>query len=190
MKTTLDCLVCLVRQSLQAARLITLDKKVHEQIMRDVLGWAATMDLKESPPVMAQRIHRRLRALTGAKDPYAIAKKQMNQMALSLLPELEEMIDNSLDPLKTALHLAIAGNVIDLGAKDCISEMDVRKAVHQAISAPLCGSEEKFKKAILQAQNILYLADNAGEIVFDRLLIEQIDPQRVTLAVRGTPVLN
>ncbi len=190
MQTGLDCMVCLIRQSLEAARWVTPDTDVHEKIMRDVLGWASNMDMQMSPPAMAQRIHRHLRTLTGIEDPYQDAKDQMNQTALALLPELREMIDNAADPLSMALRLAIAGNVIDLGTKDRITESDIRQAVRQAAAAPLCGSEKKFKQSVDQARTILYLADNAGEIVFDRLLIEQLDPQRITLAVRGAPVLN
>lgn len=190
METTLDCMVCLIRQSLEAARQVTSDQGVHEQVMRDALNWAAKMDLTASPPAMAQRIHRRLRTLTGVVDPYQKVKDQMNRMALALLPELREMVENSPDPLAMALRLAIAGNVIDSGIKDRITEEDVRQAIRQSVTVSLCGSESKFKQTVGNARNILYLADNAGEIVFDRLLIEQLDPQRITLAVRGAPILN
>lgn len=190
MKSTLDCMACFVRQSLDAARLISPDSDVHEHILRDVLRWAADMDLNIPPPVLGQRIHRRLRQLTGVADPYGAAKEEMNRLALNLLPELKAEVDRAADPLQTALRFALAGNTIDMGMNSRISESDVRRAIRKAASAPLPGSLSRFKQDAARAREILYLADNAGEIVFDRLLIEQLGTQRVTLAVRGGPVLN
>jgi uncharacterized protein with ATP-grasp and redox domains len=190
METTLDCTVCLIRQSLDAARLITNNQKIHEQVIRKVLTWIAETDLQLSPPVIAQRIHRYLRMITQKEDPYKTAKKQMNCMALNLLTELKEQVDNSKDPLGTALRLAIAGNVIDMGVNSHITEDKIRESIKTALAQPLFGSLNEFKKIARTAQKILYLADNAGEIVFDRLLIEQLGASRITLAVRGAPVIN
>jgi uncharacterized protein with ATP-grasp and redox domains len=90
----------------------------------------------------------------------------------------------------TGLHLAIAGNVIDLGAKANVTEADVRDDIRQALTEPLIGEQDAFCRAVAKARRILYLADNAGEIAFDRLLIEQLSPARVTVAVRGKAVIN
>ena len=90
----------------------------------------------------------------------------------------------------TAARIAIAGNMIDLGVNGNVTETDVQQAVRQALSAPFYGDQELFHHSIANARSILYLADNAGEIAFDRLLIEQISPERVTLVVRGGPVIN
>ena len=75
MKTTLDCIPCLFRQALDSARMFSRDPAVHEHILRDVLGWCRDMDMSNPAPVMGQRIYRRLRRLTGVKDPYLAAKK-------------------------------------------------------------------------------------------------------------------
>jgi damage-control phosphatase, subfamily I len=190
MKTSLDCVPCFVRQALEAVRMITPDKSVHERTLRDVLQWASIMDFDDSPPVMAQKIHRRLREITGIDDPYCEIKKHHNRMALKLFPELQDRIKKSGDPLILAARLAIAGNVIDLGVKESISEEDIFKAVSQALEEPFTGDQEKFRRSVSESERILYLADNAGEIVFDRLLIEQLSPGKVTLVVRGRPVIN
>ena len=190
MKTTVNCMPCFVRQALDAARRVSQDPAVHERIVRDVMRWAAEMDYALPPPVLAQRIHRRLRDITGVDDPYRTAKAQSNQMVLELLPELQDRIDTASDSLMMATRLAIAGNVIDLGAKTSVSSCDLRLAIEQALTTPLIGPQEAFRNAVAKATHILYLADNAGEIVFDRLLIERLAPERVTLAVRGFPVLN
>lgn len=190
MKTSLNCIPCFVRQALDAARQLSADMTFHERILRDVLRWTSEMDLNQSPPVLGQRIHRHLRELTENDDPYRQAKEDQNRMALALLPELEAMVASAADPLETAIRLAMAGNVIDLGANSAITASHVHRSVQQALSAPFAGETDALRQALSTAQSILYIADNAGEIVFDRLLIEQLSPPRVTLAVRGAPVIN
>ena len=190
MESTLDCIVCFVRQSLDAARMVSQDPSVHERILREVLQWTTRMDMRTPPPVIGQRIHRLLKEASGNADPYREVKEQSNRMALALLPDLRTMVENDADPLIMALRLALAGNVIDLGVSSAISASDIRDAVDQATTEPLVGPLAQFKRATAAARSILYLADNAGEIVFDRLLVEQLGPGRVTLAVRGAPVIN
>lgn len=190
MNTSLDCIPCLQRQALGAARLASRDPGIHEQLLREILGWAGEMDLNQSPPAIAQQIHRRLREMTGRDDPYLFAKALQNQFALDMLPALREEIRNSMSPQMAAARIAIAGNMIDLGVNQNVTAVDVHKGMNRALSAPLYGDQEQFCQAIIAARSILYLADNAGEIAFDRLLIEQLSPERVTLVVRGSPVIN
>ncbi len=190
MKTSLDCIPCLLRQTLEAARLVSTDTTMHEQVLRSVLFWTGEMDLSQSPPAMAQRIHRRLREVSGVDDPYREAKNRWNHLAMELLPALKDQIESSNDPLLMAARLAITGNIIDMGISANLTESNVRQAVEQAMIAPFFGEEDLFREAVARAKSILYLADNAGEIAFDRLLIEQLSPERVTLVVRGAPVIN
>jgi len=190
MKTSLDCIPCFVRQTLEAVRIVSNDPAVHERILRDVLRWTAELDLNDSPPVLAQRIHRRIREITGVADPYRAAKDHWNQTALRLLPDLEAMVKDAADPLAMAVRLAIAGNIIDLGVNGSVTETDLHRAIRQALDEPFTGELEAFRAAVARAGNILYLADNAGEIVFDRLLLQQLAPARITVAVRGAPILN
>ena len=194
MKTSLDCIPCLLRQSLDAARLVSPYPSVHEQIIRDVLHWTGEMDLNQSPPAIAQRIHRRLRELVGVTAPYREAKNWQNRVAMELIPKFRAEVMDAKDPLLLAARLAIAGNVIDMGSNGNLTEADVRQSLSKALTEPFFGEEERFEQAIAQAKSVLYLADNAGEIAFDQLLVEQIinqvPPERVTLVVRGAPVLN
>ena len=190
MKTSLDCIPCFVRQALDAARMVSADPVVHERMVREVLLWAGEMSLEEPPVLLGTRIRRRLRELTGVADPYRAAKDHQNQMAQNLLSELRREIEDAPDPLAMAARLAIAGNVIDMGVNGNITEADVRRSIQHALAEPFSGEWEAFCQAAAMARRILYLADNAGEIVFDRLLIEQLSPARTTLAVRGAPVLN
>jgi uncharacterized protein with ATP-grasp and redox domains len=190
MQLFFDCIPCFLRQSLDAIRLITRDEAVHEQVLRATLQTAAAMDLRESPPEMGQRIHRSIRAITGQVDPYREIKDRFNEMALNLYPTLQEWVDASDHPMETIVRLVTAANVIDFGARSELTEAEVRQAIMHSLSSRLDGELEAFTTAIATAKQILYLADNAGEIVFDRLLIERLPQGRVTVAVRGSPVIN
>ncbi len=190
MNTSLDCIPCLLRQTLEAARMVSKDAAVHEQMMREVLRWIGEMDLNQSPPAIAQCIHRRLREISGVNDPYLAAKTRLNRISIGLLPALRADVQASISPLMTAARIAIAGNMLDMGVNGNITEADAHQAMQRALSEPFWGEQEKFRQAVAEARSILYLADNAGEIAFDRLLIEQISPERVTLVIRGAPVIN
>jgi len=190
MKTYFECIPCLIRQTFEAARLTTDDKAIHEQVIRKILRAASEMNLRESPPFMAQRIHRLIRQMTGDNDPYRDIKDRFNHFALELYPELKERVERSRTPLDTAIRLAIAGNIIDFGVNLHINETLVHNSIEHALTSPLAGDPEQFRKAVSKANDILYLADNAGEIVFDRLLIEQMPSEKITLVVKGSPVIN
>ncbi len=190
MRTYLDCIPCIIRQALCAARMVSADPAVHERVLRETLGWVGETNMNQPAPVAVQRIHRLLRETTGVEDPYRDAKEYQNRTVLALLPELRCRIEAAADPLATALRVAIAGNAIDMGANGSLAGLDVRRAVTQALTEPVVGEPGGFRSAIAEAERILYLTDNAGEIALDRLLIEQLTPARVTVAVRGKPVIN
>jgi uncharacterized protein with ATP-grasp and redox domains len=190
MNTSLDCMACYVRQALDASRLATDDEKIQEAVLREILARTAAMDVSVSTVAMGQQIHRLVRRLTGMEDPYRELKDRFNLLALKLLPELRQIVQDSVRPLDTAVHLAIAGNIIDFGVKSKVDDEHLHHSIRMALEAPLSGDITDFEQKVDAAENILYLADNAGEIVFDRLLIEQLPMERVTLAVRGRPVIN
>jgi uncharacterized protein with ATP-grasp and redox domains len=170
--------------------MVAADHTLRTDMVRQMLRWASAMDLDQPPPVLAQRLHRRLREVSGKADPYRALKASQNRMANRLATGLRAKVRWAPDPLRMAVRLAIAGNVIDLGAKSRVSETEVLQAVEKALAEPLYGGLRQFRRTADRARRILYLADNAGEIFFDRLLVEVLSPQRVTLAVRGAPVLN
>ncbi len=190
METSFECLPCFIRQAIDASRVFSADPPLRERIIREVLGWASEMDFSLPPAIIGGRIHRRLREITGESDPYRETKDLQNQMALRLLPWLKEEIAGADDPLWMAVRLAIAGNVIDLGVNGRFDEEDLHREVKEALAAPFRGPQKAFRREVGQAERILYLADNAGEIVFDGLLLDLLPSGRVTVAVRGTPVLN
>ena len=121
MRTYIDCIPCFVRQGLDSVKLITDDELIHQQVLREVLRLAGEMDYSQSPPAMAQKIHRVIRRLTRIDDPYSQRKKHFNEFALKLFSKLQKRIEDSQKPLETALRLAIAGNIIDYCYPDIIS---------------------------------------------------------------------
>ena len=191
MKTYIDCIPCFVRQALDTVRHATSNELLHENVLRRVLQEASMIQLKEPPPVMGSRIYALISELTDNEDPYRSLKDNSNKRALQLYPELKEKVKNSTDPLETALRLALAGNVIDLGVKGDVNDYDINQTLEDVMLAPLpFGAVDDFREAAHQAQLILYIGDNAGEIVFDRILIEQLPKEKITFVVRGQPVIN
>lgn len=190
MKTALDCVPCLVRQGLEAARHVTADVALQDRAVREVLLLLSTFDLQRSPPFVAQQVHRLLRALTGEPDPYLVAKRRSNRVVSDLLPVLRDQVRRAPEPLEVAVRCAIAANAIDLGAVGSLTDDAIAGALLGALEQPLVGDFAGFRQRVAAAGRVLYLADNAGEIAVDRLLIEVLGPERVTVAVRGGPVLN
>ncbi len=190
MKTYLDCIPCFLRQTLDAVRRVSNDPAIHERLFSEMLRAAGTLDPHQPPPAMGQRIHRRIRELVCQSDPYAAAKQHFNQLALSHLSELRARVAASDQPLETAVRLAIAGNIIDMGVNSTLADAQIMAAIDGALSDDLLGEVDALASAIKAADHILYLADNAGELVFDRLLLEQLPLDRVTVVVRGSPVIN
>lgn len=190
MKTYLDCIPCFLRQTLKAARLVTNDEAIHERLFNEILRAACTLDPHQPPPAMGQRIHRRVRELVCQGDPYAAAKERCNRLAWRCLPELRARVSVSDAPLDTAVRLAIAGNVIDMGVNATLTDAQITAAIDAAMGAPLNGDADALARAVNDADRILYLADNAGELVFDRLLLERLPLERVVVVVRGGPVIN
>ncbi len=190
MRTYLDCIPCFLRQTLDAARMVSADQPLQQEIVREVLGLMQTLDLSRPAPVMAQQIHRCMRRLSGNSDPYAAVRRRQNRMAAQLVNKLRSDLDKAEDKMEYAVKLAIAGNIIDLGAKGNVTPASVDQSVVKAVKDPVAGDIKGFRRAVEEADKILYLMDNAGEIVFDKLLLEQLPLTKITAAVRGAPVIN
>ncbi len=167
------------------------DEAVRERVMRRVLSAISAMDFNRPPPAMGAEIHRIVRRETGDPDPYAGAKSDLTRMALRLLPKLEERVGSSADPLDTALRISIAGNIMDFSITSSMREDAVLETLEDSLRKPfLRGGAGDLAGRLASAQSILFLADNAAEIVFDRPLLSMMPRGRVTVAVKGSPVIN
>ena len=199
MKTSLDCIPCFVRQAAEAIEqtmpsgTTTGSTARQEEMLRKILHDISLADWRGSPPLMAQRIHRIIRKELNWCDPYQAIKARMNSAAEQLLPRLRDAINNQPDAQEAVLRVAIGGNLLDAGAKIRIEVDELPEHMNAIWTQPLQGDVQAFFKAAKGAQKIIYLTDNAGEIFFDRVLIEALEAQqagRVTVYVRGAPVIN
>lgn len=189
MRVHLDCFPCFLRQSIIALRLGTRDAALQEKILKAVLQEVEQSDTSRPPAYTTTFIHRRIRQLLR-RDPFSQIKSEYNQIALSLYPFLKRLVQESSDPLWTASRLAVAGNVIDFGI---FTSVDIEGTVKRALHSPFAVDEyPAFEDALSDTEEVLYLLDNAGEIVFDRILIETMVSRgkRVLAVVKGSPVLN
>ena len=191
MQIYLDCFPCFVRQALDAARFASSDPEVHETVVRAVLRLATETDVNQPPPFIGQRVHRLTREITGHTDPYYEQKRRSNALALRLYPELREEERKAPNPVEAAVRLAIAGNILDFGVCSDLDHSHAEKMIVPALEDEFDDAElALFIDSVKEAENILYLGDNAGEIVFDRLLIELLPCAKVTFVVKGSPVIN
>lgn len=187
MKTYLDCYPCFLRQALEASRMAGLDETRQYRVLKNVMNELHRFEPGSTPPKMAYSIHQLVRREMNGQDPYRSAKEESTRQALALYPRLQTLVAEADDPLEMAVRLSIAGNIIDLGMA---REYDLEGTIERVLVQPFAiNALEKLRKALAQADQVLYLADNAGETVFDRLLIEILD-KPVTYVVKGGPILN
>jgi uncharacterized protein with ATP-grasp and redox domains len=187
MNTYLECIPCFFKQALFAARAATNDERKAKQVLDRVAQLVPRIPLDSSPPETARFIYRTVREVTRVADPFKAYKERSIENARSLYGELKSIVDSSEDPLRTGVKMAIAGNVIDLGANP---DFDLKAEVRNLFRKDLSEDHyESFKDRLENARTILYLADNAGETVFDRILIETMGKGTV-YAVRDIPIIN
>jgi len=192
LRTYLDCLPCLLNQALKAARAATDAEKLHRQVLNSVAEMIPRLSLGMKPPEIAQKCYKLVYKIAGNSDPFRKAKDEANHAALGLYPRLVELVAASEDPLLTACKLAIAGNSIDLGPS--LNYGSVANIMETALESPLAINHyEQLITSINESQNLLYLGDNAGEIVFDRVLIEELHRVKhleINFVVRDRPIIN
>ncbi len=191
MKLYVECLPCVMRQAVEATRQCASAPDKQWEILRETARLVSRANVEEPSPALIGAMHEAARKITGRDDPYREVKAACNKKALELYPQLLNVVSLSDDPLETAVRLAIAGNNIDFVADPHAEQIDLVSAVDEALQAPL-GKDvfHRFREAVDRAETILYLGDNAGEIVFDRILIEELPREKVCYVVKGGPVVN
>jgi len=187
MKTYLDCYPCFLRQALDAAKMADLNEQQQKMVLDQVLDLLRQIDPSSTPPEIGDQVHRIVRQKVGDGDPYRGVKEASTREALALYPQLKVLLSEADDPLDKAIRLSIAGNNIDFGPA---REYDLWEVVKRVLDQPFAIYDRgAFREVLARSDQVLYLADNAGETVFDRLLIEVLDLP-VVYAVKGGPVLN
>ncbi len=187
MKTYLECYPCFLRQALDAAEFAHASDAEKTSVVQATLALLQTLDPQATPPEIGDEIHRLVRATIRHEDPYGELKQAATEAALQLLPWMRSQIAHAPDPFERAVRIAIAGNIIDFGPG---ASYDLERALSEVTQKPCAINDlEALRGALANGESVLYLADNAGETVFDRALIETLDSD-VTYAVKGGAVLN
>ena len=192
------CHPCVLNQAASAARFAKL---APDQTARILAVARKGLEKAKSTPILVQHIVREVADAVIAErnespdfDIYARVKEASNSLAMEYAAQLRETIRSADSPLETALHIAAAGNIIDFGAKDHGS-LDVEEELRNLQKTPFARYDiEAFTRALANASTLLYLCDNCGEIVFDKLFIEELHREFPTLeiiaALREKPIIN
>jgi len=188
MHTYFDCYPCFLKQALSAARRVGADDAAQTLVIHEVLTLLQDIQLDATPPEIAYRVHRIVRDTISASDPYQKAKAKSTADALDIYPRLKHLVAQSDDALDTAIRISIAGNIIDFGVTEDIQNLwqVVESVLHQSYAID---DTAQLRAKLKNVAQVLFLADNAGETVFDRVLIETLSVP-VTYAVKGGPILN
>lgn len=182
------CFFCFTRAFEKLLEKETISNEAKNSFTREMVKLYTNKSDDLSSPEFARELHNLLKSYTLNPDPYKNSKKENNDEAIRMVPELKKRINESEDPFETALRLAIAGNIIDFAAND---NFNLQSTIERVLTSQFALNHSvKLKNALENGGKILYLGDNAGEIVFDKLFIETIAHPNLTYVVRGSPVIN
>jgi len=192
MKLNLDCIPCFQRQALQAVRFISDDEKLHERVLREVAKKLLESNWDLTPPELAHQIHSIVKRITNENDPYKKVKRESNDLVLKMYPELKQKVNKSRDPLRTAVRLAIAGNIIDFGVPQ---EFNLEETIREVLKKKFAIDDyKKLQEKLKDAETLLFFVDNAGEIGLDKLLVETFleakKLEKIDFVVKGGPIIN
>lgn len=183
-----QCVFCQFRmfENLLENQPVSDDEK--EMLVKDFIQYLASSSNNKTAPQVARDLHANIRDILQNPDPYYQHKKEHNRFMLDKYELLKQKISKAADPFETALRIAISGNIIDYGPAQ---DFDINKTIEHVLSADFAiDHSKKLKAAIDKAKTVLYLGDNAGEIVADKLFIETIAHPNLHFAVRGGPIIN
>lgn len=189
MELMLDCLPCLLRQSLEAARLATRDEAVQGAIMDEAMQVLVSHRTYASAPELAAAIHAIVKQRTGQNDPYQEVKARDVAAALGLEPLIRRFVAGGPDVLLRALKTSATGNVMDSAL---YTNLDIEACVTEELARPFAVADlEPFEADLQDASTVLIIGDNAGEAVFDEVLAEELSTHcDVLFAVRDQAIIN
>jgi uncharacterized protein with ATP-grasp and redox domains len=182
-----ECYPCFLRQTYNTLKLLTQDEEVQEKLLKEIMGKLAQYKGEDPPPKVSLIVYGTIAQRLGVTDPYREKKLECNRMALELYPRLKEMVRRAPDPLFMAVKVAIVGNIIDFGVGRTF-KLETGEALEKLDL--VVSHYARFRQDLERARRILYIGDNAGEVVFDRVLIEEMGEKEVIFAVRSVPIIN
>ncbi len=187
MKTYFECFPCFLEQALRACRFMGLESGKTRGVINAVAEMIPSVPEESAPPETGRLVYRVISKISGSPDPYRGVKDKNTEGALKLYPDMKKMVDNAEDRLAAAVRIAAAGNVIDCGVSGSYSvEEEVGRILENRFAV---FDIDAFRQGLEDTERILYMGDNAGECVFDRVLIEELK-KPVTYVVREKPVIN
>lgn len=188
MKAYLDCVPCAMRQALEASRMATDDEEKQKEALKQVSSKLSEVDWDGNPLNISHTAIRIVSEVTEVKDPYKDLKDKFNEKARDMYPELRKLVSESDNKLKTATKLSILGNVIDFGPdREFVLEEVVEENLDKEFKIDFFS---QFEGELEEAEKIIYLSDNTGEIVFDKLLLNELVDKEIEFFVKGSPILN
>ena len=191
MKISYECGPCFLRQAKEALDLSTDDEALKMEIMGDIFKFLSrNFESGTNSNSTGSAMHKMIIERTGCRDPYYNEKIQGNEIALRYLPEVEKILRDD-DSLENYVKISIIGNILDFGAFTL--DDDIESVIRQSLKKDLAIKDvEEFENALKTNDKVLYLVDNTGEIVFDKLLLNKIKDYDldITIAVKSQPILN
>ena len=191
MKISYECGPCFLRQAREALDLSTDDELLKMEIMGDIFKFLSNnFTATTNSNATGSAMHKLIRERTGCRDPYSQEKIQGNEIALKYLPQVKKILQED-DSLENYVKVAIVGNILDFGAFTL--EDDIEEVIRTALKKNLALKDiDEFENSLKTHDKVLYLVDNTGEIVFDKLLMAKIRQYgvKITIAVKSEPVLN
>lgn len=191
MKMRYDCLPCLFRQTLESARMVTNNQEIIKDILKKYSGMLPELiDSDDTAPMISAEMQAYIKNISGVKDPYAEVKEKNLKSAIKLLPLVKKEIIEADDLLLAALLMSAMGNSIDAGVS---LNINIQANIESALADSFAHSDyDQFLKELQRADELLFIADNTGEAVFDRLLLEKLKEYdlKITYAVRESAILN
>ncbi len=182
------CFFCFARAFERLIEKENISPEEKKCFASDMFGLFNEVKHDFSIPMISRELHVLLKQYSNNSDPYQEAKKQSNDLVLGMYPELKAIIFQSDNQFETALRLAIAGNIIDYGIGNYF---DLQGTIDKVLNSDFTVDDSvELKQAISEAKTVLYLGDNCGEMVFDKLFIETMMHPNLIYAVRGAPVIN
>lgn len=195
MKLNPYCMCCAVnKQEEKIRKFPDMDKKT--EYMKKVMSILSSAEEQDCSPSLSVEIKKLYSEFWNCPaEDYTEIKKEFNQLMLNVEASVEEKIRTSADPLETALLYARIGNYIDFAALENVSQETMLKLLENENQEPLSQTEyANFQKDLSTAKTLVYLTDNCGEIVLDKLAVkilkEKYPQLNITVIVRGYPVVN
>ncbi len=190
MNPSFECMPCILGHLVRSVKNSQASPGDRKKIVSDALAFMSEHAWNLPPPLMARKIGMMISECSNIKDPYMEIKDLSTEKALSLLPKMKEIVKKSPAPFESAVRISIAGNIIDFGANHNFSLDSVQHEIDKSMTLPIdLAAVDLLENKMRSAKKILYLADNCGEAVLDRLLIEHLR-EKIILAVKGAPILN